>query len=136
MWRKVMMEKASRNEIEVMTAVELMPSQEKNGLQHLGEKRFPHPAEPEARESDPELAGREISIEIARHLLGLGGAHVTFVGQRFELAHADFYQRKFRCDKKAVEEHEGGDRRQLRERESGRVPMFRDALGECREGQK
>ncbi len=108
----------------------------KNRLQHLREKRFAHPAEPEAGEGDPELAGRKISVEIARHRLRLGRARVAFVGQRFELAHPDFDEGKLRRHEKAVQENERANRRQLAEEKRGRIPMLGDALGECREGQK
>ena len=113
MWRKVITENARRNETEVITAGETIPRSAKTGLQNLREKRFAHPTETEARERDPKLAGRKIGVEIARDRLRLGGADISFVRQRFELAHPDFDQGKLRRDEKTVQENEQGDGTQL-----------------------
>ena len=131
-----MIENARRNETEVITAGESIPSQRENRLQHLREKRFAHPAEAEAGQSDPELAGRQICVEITCHRLRLGGADTSLVRQRFELADPDFDQSKLRRDEKAVQEDEHRDGAQLAQDQPGRIPMFSDALGERRQGQK
>ena len=84
----------------------------------------------------PSWQADKICVEIACHGLRLGGAGISLVRQRFELAHPDFDQGKLRRDEKAVEKDEHGDGAQLGQDQPGRIPMVSDALGECREGQK
>ena len=51
-------------------------------------------------------------------------------------AASDTNERKFCRDKKAVQENQGDNRGDLPDEKFGGIPMFGDALGECREGQK
>ena len=97
-------------------------------MKHSRKERFPQPTKPEARCSNPNLAGGEIGVEVISNLPYKARPLHSFGSQRIELTIPDFDQRKFGNDKESVEKYEHHNRHQLGDQEEWRIPMLRDYI--------
>src|SRR5438105_9213376 len=102
--------------------------QRKERLEHAGKKLFTRPTKPEAGQSDPELSGREIGIEMRADVPNKNRAGILLFDERIELAAAHFDDGILGRHEKTVERDERDDHRQLTEKDSRRLPLLGDGF--------
>ena len=98
-------------------------------MQHVRDERFAHPAEPQAGQRDPELRGRQISVQMRDDVASDPAALPALIGEGSNLAVANFDDGKLGRDEETVEEHEKEDGENLQERDLGRDPVGMEDVG-------
>ena len=76
------------------------------GPEYRRKRRLADPAEGEARESDAELRGRQVGVEVAQHLLGGGRPPCPLPQQLLDAARPCFDDCELSCHEKGVEKYD------------------------------
>ncbi len=98
---------------------------EEDRLNDVREIFFAEPAEREAGQGDAKPACGEIGVEMRGDVAGKFRAAHALVDQGVELTAADFDDREFRSDEKAIQEDEKQNDGELQEDDEGGIPVRR-----------